>query len=303
MTDALSAFHFLRPWWLLLLAPAFALWLLERRDSDSLARWRDAIDPVLLRHLTVGGNGRRRVTPGDALLAGWIVAILAIAGPAWRLEPSPFGQPPPAMLVLKVTPSMLTTDLQPTRLDRARQKISDLLKLREGAATGLVAYAGSAHLVLPPTTDGDVVNSMAQALAPDVMPSDGDSLGEAIRLAVRTLADAGQGGSVLVLADVAAPDQIAASAEREHPPLVFFAMAPPDADDSLEAASAARGATFVPLSIDNSDVSRIAYRLAAEGASPSESGAAPRWREAGYWLSPLVALLALVWFRRGWALS
>ena len=61
--------------------------------------------------------------------------------------------------------------------------------LAASPASGLIAYAGSAHLVLPPTTDGTVVTTMASALAPDVMPRQGDALlrpelcAEAIRLA------------------------------------------------------------------------------------------------------------------------
>ncbi|NUB16254.1 hypothetical protein GAY28_29230, partial [Azospirillum brasilense] len=48
----------------------------------------------------------------------------------------------------------------PARPERAREKMADLLALREGAPTGLIAYAGSAHLVLPPTPDASVVDSM-----------------------------------------------------------------------------------------------------------------------------------------------
>ena len=59
---------------------------------------------------------------------------------------------------------MTTPDLAPTRLDRARQKIADLLKLRDGMPAGLVAYSGSAHLVLPPTPDRDVVIGMSDGL-------------------------------------------------------------------------------------------------------------------------------------------
>ncbi|MGO4816370.1 VWA domain-containing protein, partial [Cupriavidus sp. 2MCAB6] len=96
-----------------------------------------------------------------------------------------------------------------TRLDRARQKLSDLLSLREGAATGLIAYSGSSHLVLPPTQDSTVVLDLAKALSPAIMPKEGDDLANALALAQRVLAGNGHGGSILVMADTVASDQLA----------------------------------------------------------------------------------------------
>src|SRR5262245_18149100 len=127
---------------------------------------------------------------------------MALTGPTWRLEPSPFASAQrPAKVLLKVTQSMLATDLAPTRLDRAREKIADLLAMRAGAPTGLIAYSGSAHLVLPPTPDGDVVLAMVKALSPDIMPRDGDRLADAVTAATKILQDGNQGGSIVVFAD------------------------------------------------------------------------------------------------------
>ncbi|HEY8290776.1 MAG TPA: hypothetical protein VIG49_15985, partial [Acetobacteraceae bacterium] len=124
----LAAFHFLRPLWLLALLPAVLLWWAYRRQADSTRRWRAVIDPTLLRHFVVADHASTWLRPVDALLASWIVGTLAVAGPAWQREPSPFAaDAPPVMIVLRVTPSMLAHDLQPTRLQRAQQKIADLL--------------------------------------------------------------------------------------------------------------------------------------------------------------------------------
>lgn len=301
--DALAQFHFLRPWWLLLLLPCVVLWLLQRRRTDSTARWRAAIDPVLLRHLTIGGEARRLLVPENLLLVTWLLVILAAAGPTWQQLPSPFAQGArPAMFVIKVTSSMLERDLAPTRLDRARQKMADLLKLREGAPTGLVAYAGSAHLVLPPTPDASILGTMAGGLAPDLMPRDGDALADAVNLAARTLADGGQGGSIVVFADAAQlSGKVAADA-----PIILFAMLPPDratADPSLQAAASTLHADRLTLTLDNSDIEGLARTLAKAGPPPSAPGTTPLWQEAGYWLTPFIALITLFWFRRGWVLA
>lgn len=304
MMEALAQFHFLRPWWLLLALPALGLWWLQRREADTTSRWRAVMDAPLLAALTVGGGGGRRLAPETVLLAVWLVGIIAVAGPTWRQVPSPFAQSArPAMLVLKVTPSMQERDLAPTRLDRAREKMEDLLKLREGAPTGLVAYAGSAHLVLPPTPDAAVVTGMAGALAPGIMPRQGDALADAIRLAQQTLADAGQGGSIVVFTDTA-PQLSGITAGAA--PVTLFAMRPADrakADPALAAAASALGADLVVPTVDTTDVEALARRLATAGPPPPAPGEAPRWQELGWWLTPVVALLAALWFRRGWVLA
>jgi Ca-activated chloride channel homolog len=308
MTGFFAEFHFLRPWALLLLVPAVLLWLAGRQSADTTRRWASVMDADLLKLLAVGGGGTRRLRPHDVLLAGWLVGTLAVAGPTWQRAPSPFADStPPAMIVLKVTPSMTTPDLAPTRLDRARQKIADLLKARDGMAAGLIAYSGSAHLVLPPTPDRGVVLSLADALSSAIMPREGDRLADAVKLAARTLRDSGQGGSILVIADTAAPGQAESLRGPSGGfPVILFAMAPAPAvaaDANLAAAATALDARLVLTTIDNEDVQTIAARLARAGAAPATPGEIERWQEAGWWLTPLIALLVLGWFRRGWVLA
>lgn len=310
MTAFLDTVHLLRPWALLLIVPAMTLWWLGRQASDTTRRWRRVMDPELLAALTVGAIARRRLTPHDLLLLGSLAAILAVAGPTWRHEPSPFGeQAAPAMVVLKVGPSMMTADLAPTRLDRARQKLADILAARDGMPAGLIAYSGSAHLVLPPTQDHDVVTGMAGALSPAIMPRDGDRLADAVARAADVLREGGRGGSILVIADTMAPGQAEAlrRAVTGGPAVTILAVAPPaaiDADHGLAQAVEALDARLVPATIDNDDVARVARRLAAESANtPVLPGETVRWQEAGYWLTPFVALIVLLWFRRGWMIA
>ncbi|HEY6982706.1 vWA domain-containing protein [Reyranella sp.] len=307
MNAFIESLHFLRPWALLLVVPALALWWAGRRAADTTRRWARVIDPELLKLLVVGDAAARRFAPNDVLMLAWLVAAIAIAGPTWRREPSPFADAqPPVMIVLKVAPSMTTTDLAPTRLDRARQKIADLLKRREGGAAGLIAYSGSAHLVLPPTADHEIVLAMAGALAPAIMPREGDRLADAVALAAQVLRDGGRGGSILIVADTVAPGQAEALEAAKGAPVVFFAVAPAasvEADKPLQAAVSELGARLVETTIDNDDIAVLLRRLTDRGNATMPPGETERWQEAGYWLSFLVAALVLGWFRRGWVIS
>ena len=201
-------FHFIRPWWLLALVPAPAA-LGDPTREDAAQAWHGIVAPHLLPFLVQGQDRRARFSPLHLIATGWLVAVLAIAGPTWRREPAPFADDTAALaIVVKVSPSMMTEDVQPSRLARAVQKIHDLLEQRRGAKTALIAYAGTAHVVMPATTDEGIIDTFAQALDPKIMPADGDAAAEALRLADQTLAEAGS-GSILWITDSIAPEQAA----------------------------------------------------------------------------------------------
>ena len=313
----LAEFHLLRPWWLLALLPAVLLaWSIARRQDDARP-WRGVIAPHLLQHLTVGQE-ERGVRPWQVLLAAWCIAILALSGPTWRREPAPFAEDQAALMIaLKVTPSMLAQDIQPARLERAAQKIKDLLALRPGASTGLIAFAGSAHLVMPLTRDADIVADFAAQLTPDVMPLEGDATTDAVALADQELTSSRQPGSILLVTDAVTPDQTEALQKFRNgggAPVHLLAVAagaearvadgpPAPALDrlALQAAADAGGGELTVVTPDQADVISLAGEIASSFADVTDStDGGERWQDAGYWLVPLVVLLSLLWFRRGW---
>lgn len=293
--------HFIRPGWLLLAPLAVALWWLWRRRSDPLRGWREQIAPDLLEALVVG---RESIKSGNArwLLVAWLVAIVAIAGPTWRLEPSPFADDvTPLMILLKADVSMMQPDPAPSRLERARLKIADLGETRKGQPLGLIAYAGSAHLVLPPTRDTATVAQMAAEISPDIMPISGDRLDLALREAVRVLAEGQSGGGIVVLADAVDTDPAALAALRKEfsIPVQFLAINAPESSqsDSLRAAAKTLGADVEQIDVEGKDIAAI-VRHAASAPIAKRGQQGERWQEAGYWLVPLIGLIVLASFRR-----
>jgi Ca-activated chloride channel family protein len=114
----------------------------------------------------------RRSRRGVPLLfLAWCLAALAAAGPSWKQLPQPVMQKQDALvLVLDLSYSMLATDLEPSRQDRVRRKILDLLRERREGLTALIAYAGDAHIVAPLTDDNPTIANLLPALNPGMMP-------------------------------------------------------------------------------------------------------------------------------------
>ncbi len=302
---SLSAFHFVRPEWLLLLVPATLLWWLLRRQGDAGRAWRRIVAPHLLRHLWGGEETKRRLGPVAWIGVAWLVATVAVAGPSWRHEPAPFAEETAALaVVVRVSPSMMTEDIRPNRLARATLKLHDLLEARGDAKTSLIAYAGTAHRVMPETTDAGIIDTFADALDPAIMPADGDAAAAALTLADASLVEAG-GGSILWITDGVSPEQAGELAEWRNASSTAVRLWPPLLEgeelETLESNAHPAGPSVVKLAADDSDVARLAS--AAEFAAVSGGDSDTRWAESGYWLTPVLVLLMLPFFRRGWTVS
>jgi Ca-activated chloride channel family protein len=300
----MDEFHFIRPLLLLIGVPAFLIAYGLWRHQDRTAEWRQIIDPHLLEHLVVGESVGSRLRPMHLLLATWLICTIALAGPSWRLEPSPFADDEAGLIVLlKVSESMLTSDVQPSRLERAKHKISDLLERRVGSSTGLIVYSGSSHLVMPLTRDDRIVSAMIEDLTPDLMPEEGDALLDALQLAEQVLAESGVPGSALVIADGVTALQAQGLLTADIVlPVQFLYLRPPDAtvDTGLLNAANSLKAPVIKMTVDPADVEQVAKRAQTSIQSVAIVGEGSRWLDAGYHFLPLLALLLLMWSRKGW---
>lgn len=295
-------FHFIRPWLLLALVPlAVLIWTIHRHQDVSQS-WRRLIAPHLLPFLLQGQSVHTRFTPLLLIGTAWFITVISISGPTWRHEPAPFAEDTAALaIVVKVAPSMLTEDVQPNRLSRSVQKIHDLLTQRPGSKTALIAYAGSAHVVMPLTSDGGIINSFAEALDPRIMPVDGDVTDQAFALADQVLASSGS-GSILWITDSLASEQVAPlSTWRKRsavPVRLLPAVLPGDEFEALSNSARTVNPSITTLTPDDGDVTALAR--AAKFSSAATGELSNRWQECGYWLTPLIAALLLPFFRKGW---
>jgi len=319
-----AEFHFLRPQWLLALTPVALIVFLLWRQQSAITRWRTIITPHLLEHLVVKPRGRSWLRPSHLLAVALALAVLAVAGPSWRREPPPLTQDTaPGVIALDLSESMLVQDVQPSRLERAQQKALDLLVERKGARTGLLAYAGTAHMVLPLTDDPSVLGAYITSLDPHVMPVEGKNPVAALDVAAEMLAEDPTPGTALFLTDgipaEAAPafadytqaetDQIlvlaVGTAQGGPIPLAngnFGEVSALD-QEGLEALEREANAYVTTVTVDETDVRRLNRRVASHLTAVQQENAEGRWRDEGWWLVlPLVGL-TLAWFRRGWTVQ
>lgn len=320
----LDEFHFLRPGWFLALLPALLLLTLLWRRRAGASVWQAVCDRHLLDRLWLQPPGKATRLPLVILGLGWLLAVLALAGPVWERQAQPVWRSQASrVLLLDLSASMDAPDLMPSRLDRARFKLMDILNQSLEGRIGLVVFAGEPHVVTPLTSDGDTIANLLAALSTDLVPARGDAGAPALQLGLKLLARAGVSrGDLLLLsdglADPAAALGVAAELRRQGHRLSVLAVGAPagapipgagggfsgmarlDAAPLRELARAG-GGEFSLLTADDLDLQRVL--LPPVDSLPLQEGqetGVERWIERGVWLLPLLLLLGAAGFRRGW---
>lgn len=324
-----DGFHLLRPelLWALGICPvvALALWFRRAHQGD----WSRVIDADLLPFLLPDQTGAARrvsVWIPTFLLA---LIILAAAGPSLqRVELPVIKRADALVIVLDMSASMLAADVQPSRIQRARQKVLDLLETRNEGVTGLVVFAGDAHVVTPLTDDTRTIANLMPALSPTMMPLPGANAASAIQMAADLLITAGaQGGQILLMTDGLPSFDTGAvktTLEDSGATLAILAIGTPSGapiplpnggflkDDAgeivipaldrggINAIASELGAAYREITLDEADIEALTERdlLVTEGELDLDRQT-DAWQDQGYWLAALVALLLLPAFRKG----
>lgn len=327
----IQSFHFIRPWWLLALIPLAFLWIRLYKFSHQRNEWEKVCDPHLLPHLLVyqAGSAGRMLAILTGL--GWLMATLALSGPAWNRLPQPvYDQNSSRVIVFDLSKDMLVADIAPSRLVRARYKLTDILKQSNEGQTALVVYSGEPYVVSPLTNDTNTIVSMVPDLSPSIMPVAGNSLAAAMDLAGKLLKQANvTEGQILVIAAGKADDDALATASKlakegystsvlgvgtskntpvmqddgeflhdKNGAIVFSKL---DKESLEKLAEKGRG-HYVTFSDNNSDVNALLVSTAtsAQLKQGKEKATADIWQDEGRWMIVLLLPFCFMAFRRGW---
>jgi Ca-activated chloride channel family protein len=113
--------------------------------------------------------------------------VLVVAGPQFGSKRETVKkQGIEVMVCLDVSNSMLSMDVSPTRLDKAKQILSRLVDNLTNDKIGLIVFAGDAYIQLPITSDYVSAKMFLSSIRPEMVPTQGTAIGSAINLAVRS---------------------------------------------------------------------------------------------------------------------
>ena len=331
----LQAFHFLRPEWLLAI-PIIGialLFFLQRSKQDS--GWEKVCDPALLHYQLAQQDDHS--TP--ARIIHWLIplvlllCIIALAGPSWEKKEQPiFQQGNALVIILDLSLSMNARDIKPSRLERARLKIIDILKQKKEGQTGLIAFAGDAHTVSPLTIDNKTIISLLPALETSIMPLSGSHITDALDTAHQLLKNSGFAkGDILLMTDgidqseqkklrqmvknlynqgyrfsvigigsqagspIPLPNQSGFVKDSSGQVILSKLTRKP-----LQELSNAGGGYYHNLSLDDSDFNPLLdRRLLNNDSILEQDNQLEQWVDAGGYLTVLLIPLALLAFRKG----
>ena len=88
------------------------------------------------------------------------------------------------VFAIDISKSMLAQDIAPSRLEKTKQLVSQIINQLGNDRVGIVGYAGSAYPVLPMTTDYSIAKMYLQSMNTNMVSSQGTAFNDAIKLSV-----------------------------------------------------------------------------------------------------------------------
>jgi Ca-activated chloride channel family protein len=144
-------------------------------------------------------KGRRRVKAFLALVA-MAFGIVALTQPQWGFhweEIKRVGVD--IMVAIDVSESMLAEDVKPSRLERAKREVFDLIEMLEGDRIGLIVFAGTSFVQCPLTLDYGACKMFLDYIDTDLIPVPGTALADAIRTATTSFSKRERKSKALIL--------------------------------------------------------------------------------------------------------
>ena len=322
-----AEFHCLRPeaFWLLLALPLLAL-LLYKKQGDN-KEWHKVCDPELLPYVVESQNQEDKKYSWLWPVILGLPAILALAGPVWERAPQAvFDDTTALVILLDSSLSMDAEDIKPSRIQRAKLKVLDILQQRSTGQTALIAYAGSPFVVSPLTRDTKTIAALVPSLSTDIMPQQGSNTSQAIEKAVELLNNAGARGNILVISDGTQGQDLSVAINRAQQAKAKISViglgtsngAPIPSStgfikdkqgnivvvkqelNSLRTLASKGNGVYSQLTVDDADILKtLADNTALENQLQSTEQHADQWLEQGPWLLLPLLFLASLLFRRG----
>lgn len=326
--------HFIRPSWFYAFIPlVIFILILFFRHGNSMG-WKTVCDAKLLPYILNKKTKKSSRLPLLLVAFTASISIIAAAGPAFEKLPKPvYKEQSTLVILMDLSQSMDASDLKPSRLERAKLKLLDILKTRKAGQTALIVYAADAFVVTPITDDTNTIANLVPTLQTGLMPSQGSHAYIAIEKSLSLLRQAGanQADILLITDDITERDQEAINdltskglrlsvlgvGTEEGSPISLNGgflqdssgsiVIPKLEPENLQRAASNGGGIYVNLRADDTDLNTLntlffSRKVQDDKETKNIELTADIWQEEGPWLLLLILPLVALWFRKGWLL-
>ncbi len=297
-------FHFLRPYWLIGLILPVLIYLQSYSQQKAESAWSKVCDENLLDFLLIKSNGEKRKWPMISAVVAVLFLVVALAGPTWSKKSNPaLSVENPVMIMLNMSGDMWQKDVSPSRIERAKYVIKDLVKTLKNTESGFIVYSKEPFMITPLTEDAAIIDNLLPALEMNIMPENGDRLDRAIDLAVERMQEAElpSGNIVVLTANVGerfdAALESASKAAAVGYDVDIVNMSSQDNDKLKMVAEKGRG-LYISYNKGLDLLIKKINDITAKEIKQSQNMQTV-WNDMGWYFLWLPALLLLGYFRRG----
>ena len=154
----------------------------------------------LVGRLMPDASTRKPLVKFVLLMIACAFAILGVSGPKFGTKLQETKRTGSEIIIaLDVSNSMMAEDIQPNRLERAKQAVSRLIDRLGDNKIGLIVFAGEAYTQLPITTDYVSAKMFLSTISPEIVPVQGTAIGAAINLATNSFSPTSEAGKAIVV--------------------------------------------------------------------------------------------------------
>lgn len=323
-------FHFLRPELLWAFIPMLVMIIIAIISNRRADKWKQIIAPSLHKFMFTKSSKSSMVLPIAIYTLILSLSIIAISGPTWYKVKMPKAKNEATLTIaIDLSLSMLGTDIQPNRLERAKFKIMDLLQEDPLVDISLIGFSGTAHLIVPFCDDYSIIEHHLKSLSPGIMPLQGTDISTMLSIVDSTMSHIIAPSRILLITDVIDQDDailIEEYAKNSIHTLELFPFST-SAGSSIQKNSrgdlikdhdgypvisnqdlsilnslkSSRNIIVNYLTLDKSDIKLIAERsrdnLYIQEDKQKEDD---EWMDMGAILLIIIMPLLLLWFRKGW---
>lgn len=150
--------------------------------------------------LIPGHSFRRASAKMVLVLVAILLLLVGLAGPQFGAKLTEVKRKGIELIIaLDVSNSMLAQDIQPNRIERAKQSISQLVDKLSNDRIGLIVFSGDAYIQLPITNDYASAKMFLSSINPGIVPKQGTAIGSAIELALNSFSPESKSSKVIVV--------------------------------------------------------------------------------------------------------